>query len=113
MIGLSLLGGAGVSMVAVIAIFLSTVPEGLSSSAGMKKSGRSVGYVIGIWIGIAVISGFASLLGYTLFGHYWPQVIAATTATAAGAILADTWVCVASGRTQRERISGGECGVVV
>jgi ZIP family zinc transporter len=87
-IGLSLLGGTGVSMVAVIAIFLSNVPEGLSSSAGMKKSGRSVGYVFGVWGGIAVVSGIASLLGYTLFGNFSEQVVAATMATAAGAILA-------------------------
>jgi ZIP family zinc transporter len=87
-IGLSLLGGAGVSMVAVIAIFLSNVPEGLSSSAGMKQSGRSAGYVFGVWGGIAVISGFASLLGYTVFGRFSDEVVAATMATAAGAILA-------------------------
>ena len=87
-IGLSLLGGAGVSSVAVIAIFLSNVPEGLSSSAGMKKSGRSALYIFGIWIGIALISGVASLLGYTVFGGFSPQIVAATTAVAAGAILA-------------------------
>jgi ZIP family zinc transporter len=39
-IGISLLGGASVSMVAVVAIFISNIPEGLSSSAGMKKAGR-------------------------------------------------------------------------
>lgn len=87
-IGLSLLGGAGVSMVAVIAIFLSNIPEGLSSSAGMKKAGRSVGYVFGVWGGIAVLSRVAALLGYTLFGHYSQSIVAATMATAAGAILA-------------------------
>ena len=87
-IGLSLLGGAGVSMVAVIAIFLSNIPEGLSSSAGMKKAGRGVGYVFGVWIGIALISGGAALLGYSVFGHFSPQIVAATTAVAAGAILA-------------------------
>jgi ZIP family zinc transporter len=87
-IGLSLLGGTGVSMVAVIAIFLSNVPEGLSSSAGMKKSGRSVGYVFGVWVAIAVASGIASLLGYTVFGHFSQSIVAATMATAAGAILA-------------------------
>lgn len=87
-IGLSLLSGKGASTVAVIAVFLSNIPEGLSSAAGMKKAGRSVGYVMGIWTGIAVISGIAALIGYSVFQHYSNTVIAATTAVAAGAILA-------------------------
>ena len=40
-IGVSLLAGGGVSPVTVAAVFLSNVPEGLSSAAGMKKAGRS------------------------------------------------------------------------
>jgi len=87
-IGLSLLAGGAVSAVAVAAIFLSNIPEGLSSAAGMKQAGRSARYVFGVWIGIAVISGVASLLGYTLFRGASSGVVAATTATAAGAILA-------------------------
>jgi ZIP family zinc transporter len=87
-IGLSMLQGKGVSLVTVIAIFLSNLPEGLSSSVGMKKAGRSAGYVFGVWIGIAVISGVASWAGYMVFGKFSSDVIAATTATAAGAILA-------------------------
>ena len=87
-IGVSLLGGQGVSLVAVIAIFLSNVPEGLSSAAGMKKAGRSGGYVFGLWAGIAAVSGLASLLGYTLFSGVSPEIVAATEAVAAGAILA-------------------------
>src|SRR5512143_545082 len=66
-IGLSMLQGGAVSLVAVIAIFLSNIPEGLSSAAGMKQAGRSAGYIFGIWIGIAVLSGLAALAGYTLF----------------------------------------------
>lgn len=87
-IGLSLLGGKGVSLVAVIAVFLSNIPEGLSSASGMKKAGRSMVYVVGIWTAIALISGVAALIGYTVFRHYSGDVIAATTAVAAGAILA-------------------------
>ncbi len=79
--------GGAVNTVAVAAIFLSNVPEGLSSSAGMRKAGRSPLYVFGIWGGIALISGFAALAGYALFSHFSDDVIAATTATAAGAIL--------------------------
>lgn len=87
-IGLSLLNGGAVSFVAVIAIFLSNVPEGLSSAAGMRKAGRSARYVLSVWVGIALISGLASLVGFALFRHYPPSVIAGTTAVAAGAILA-------------------------
>jgi ZIP family zinc transporter len=56
-IGLSMLKGGVVSTVAVAAIFLSNVPEGLSSAAGMKKAKRSATYVFGIWGGIAVAAG--------------------------------------------------------
>lgn len=87
-IGLSMLAGGTVSMVTVIAIFLSNVPEGLSSAAGMKNAGRPPTYVFGVWGGIAVMSGLASLAGYTLFQGLSQDVIAATIAVAAGAILA-------------------------
>jgi ZIP family zinc transporter len=87
-IGLSMLGGGKVSLVAVSAIFLSNLPEGLSSAAGMKKAGRHPRYIFGIWGGIALMSGAAALAGYTLFAGVSANGIAATTAVAAGAILA-------------------------
>lgn len=87
-IGVGMIGGAAVNLVTVIAIFLSNVPEGLSSSAGMKKAGRSRAYIFGIWGAIALISGLAALVGNVVFRGFSPDVIAATTAVAAGAILA-------------------------
>jgi ZIP family zinc transporter len=87
-IGVSMIKGGAVSTVAVVAIFLSNIPEGLSSSAGMRKAGRSAVYVFAVWIGIALISGAAALAGFGLFSHFSDDIIAATTATAAGAILA-------------------------
>jgi ZIP family zinc transporter len=87
-IGVSMISGGAVSWVAVIAIFLSNIPEGLSSAAGMKRAGRSGLYVFGLWVGIAVISGIAALAGYAIFAGFSKQVIAATEAVAAGAILA-------------------------
>ena len=86
-IGLSMIGGKTVSFVAVIAIFLSNIPEGLSSASGMKKAGRGKIYIFGIWTGIALISGISALAGYSFFSGFSPDVIAATTAIAAGAIL--------------------------
>ncbi len=87
-IGVSLLAGGTVSLVAVAAVFLSNVPEGLSSSAGMRQAGRSRRYVFGVWGGIALASGLASLFGYLAFRGVPPEAIAVTNAVAAGAILA-------------------------
>lgn len=87
-IGVSLLEGKGVSLVAVVAIFLSNLPEGLSSAAGMRRAGRSPLYVFGIWISIALVSGLAAAIGYATFADASPALVAAVTAVAAGAILA-------------------------
>lgn len=87
-IGVSMIEGGVVSWVTVAAVFLSNIPEGLSSAAGMKQAGRKANYIFGIWAGIAILSGFASLIGYAVFSPLSEEIIAATTAIAAGAILA-------------------------
>jgi ZIP family zinc transporter len=87
-IGVSLLEGKGVSHVAVIAIFLSNLPEGLSSAAGMRQAGRSPIYVFGVWGGIAIASGAAACLGNLALAGANPSLVAAVMAVAAGAILA-------------------------
>lgn len=87
-IGASLLSGGPVGVVTVVAVFLSNVPEGLSSAAGMRRAGRTRRYVFLLWAGIALVSGVAALAGYTLLGGAPPTVPAAITALAAGAILA-------------------------
>ena len=87
-IGVSLLDGRGVNAVTVAAVFLSNVPEGLSSAAGMKKAGRSARYVFGVWGGIALASGVAAMIGNVALAGASPELIAGVTALAAGAILA-------------------------
>ncbi|PKW28266.1 ZIP family zinc transporter [Phycicoccus duodecadis] len=101
-LGLSLLGGGGVGVPVLAAIFISNLPEGLSSAAGMKSNGRSIRYVFGVWVGIAVASGLAGLLGVLLLDGAAPETIAVITAVAAGAILAmiaDTMIPEAFERT--------------
>ena len=68
--------------------FISNIPEGISSSVGMKRSGRSAAFIFGIWGTITLISGLAALAGYSVFDGFSHEMRAATTATAAGAILA-------------------------
>lgn len=87
-LGASLVGGGSVSVSVLTAVFVSNVPEGLSSVAGMRNAGRSGRYVFGVWGGIAVASGLAAALGYTLLADAPGAVLAVIMAVAAGAILA-------------------------
>jgi len=102
-LGVGLLAGGSVSLPVLAAVFISNVPEGLSSAAGMKSSGRSARYVFGVWTTIAALSGVAALLGYVTLGDAPPEVIAVITAVAAGAILtmiADTMIPEAFEKTR-------------
>ncbi|MFI5489541.1 ZIP family metal transporter [Micromonospora echinaurantiaca] len=87
-IGASLLGGKTVSLVTVGAVFLSNVPEALSSAAGMRHAGRSRRWVFTLWTLIALATGVSAVAGHILLGDASPAALAAITALAAGGILA-------------------------
>ena len=87
-LGVGMLAGGVVSPAMMAAVFISNVPEGLSGTAGMKKAGRSAGYVFGLWGGIAVLCGAASLIGYVALESAPAGLVAFITAIAAGGILA-------------------------
>jgi hypothetical protein len=78
LVGVTMIGGGALSAVAVAAIFIPNIPEGLSSSAGMKKARRPPTYVVGLWGAIAVVSGLAAILGFEVFNQFSAEVIAAT-----------------------------------
>jgi zinc transporter, ZIP family len=86
-IGISLLGGTGVGIAFVVAVFVSNLPEGLSSSVGMKKAGHSSRFILGMWAIVVAASALSAALGYGLLGGAPDHVVAATQAFAAGAIL--------------------------
>jgi zinc transporter, ZIP family len=87
-IGLTMIGGGVVSTATVVAIFLSNIPEGLSSSAGMRKEGWKPIKVFSLWLIIAIVSSISSLLGFSIFSQLPVEVTAVTLAVAAGGILA-------------------------
>ena len=72
----------------LIGFFLANIPEGLASASGMKKSGRSALYIFGLWGSITVLTGFAGILGYSIFGKFPDAITAFIIAVAAGGILA-------------------------
>lgn len=87
-LGTSVAATGGLSLPIVLAIAISNLPEGLSSSAGMKEAGRSGRYVFGVWGAVVAVSGAAALLGFLLLRGAPAELIAFITTIAAGGILA-------------------------
>jgi zinc transporter, ZIP family len=86
-IGLTIFQGGAVGAAYLVAVFISNLPESISSTTGLVTGGWKKERVLWMWIGIAVISGLASLAGYVLFQHSSPDVVAFVMSFAAGAIL--------------------------
>src|SRR6478609_9043043 len=56
-IGGSLVSGGSVSLAIVAAAFISNIPEGLASTAGLKTTGRSNREIVLLWVKIVIVSG--------------------------------------------------------
>jgi ZIP family zinc transporter len=94
-LGSTLLGGAGIGVPFLAAVFMSNVPEALSAAADLKKEGHQPTWIIGLWAGVALVSGLAAALGYWLLGGMGSGAVPLIQAFAAGAILtmvADTMI---------------------
>jgi zinc transporter, ZIP family len=66
-LGLTLVGGGEVSVAFLAAVFISNLPEGLAASTGLRASGWSPGRIVGLWTGVALVSGLAALAGFGMF----------------------------------------------
>ena len=86
-IGLTISEGGAVGAAFLAAVFISNLPESISSTAGLVSGGWQRSRILWMWIGIAVVSGLASLAGYALFQSSSPGTVAFVLAFAAGAIL--------------------------
>jgi zinc transporter, ZIP family len=86
-IGLTIFEGGAVGAAYLVAVFISNLPESISSTAGLATSGWKKSRILWMWIAIALISGLASLAGYGLFQNSSPGAVAFVLAFAGGAIL--------------------------
>lgn len=86
-IGISLLGGGGVGVAMVAAVFLSNIPESMSATTGLKASGRSTAWILGLWSLVVAASTVAAVAGYALLGGAPEETVAFIQTFAAGAIL--------------------------
>jgi ZIP family zinc transporter len=87
-IGVALIEGEAIGVAFVVAVFLSNLPESLSASRGLRKAGRSAGWIIRLWLLVAVVCALAAMLAFGLLDESRQGLIAFTLAFAAGAILA-------------------------
>jgi len=86
-IGVSFYAGEGLGIATVVAVFLSSLPESLASTTRMRALGRSLAYVIGLWVAVALITGVAALAGYVLLGDLGPEGRAFLQAFTGGAFI--------------------------
>lgn len=88
MIGTSLISGNGVSLLLVIAIFISNIPEGISSTAGLKSDGYTKSRIILLWSSVFLISTLSSVGGYVFMENASEDVMAIIASFAGGGIIA-------------------------
>jgi ZIP family zinc transporter len=86
-IGLTIFEGGAVGAAYLAAVFISNLPESISSTSGLATSGWKKSRILWMWTAIALISGLASLAGYGLFQNSSPDTTAFVLAFAGGAIL--------------------------
>jgi ZIP family zinc transporter len=85
-LGASLLGGGAVSPAFLAAVLLSNVPEGFSATADLLEEGRKPRWILGLWLGVVVVSASAAALAFLLFDSAGPG-IPFVQAFAAGGLL--------------------------
>lgn len=88
MLGASLIERQSVSWLLVVAIFLSNLPEGLSSTSGLANSGFSKLKIFALWFSVLVISSLSSWAGYFFLSDASDSVMAGIAAFAGGGIIA-------------------------
>jgi zinc transporter, ZIP family len=86
-IGITLLEGSGVGVAVLAAVFLSNLPEAVSSSTGMKTAGASSRHVLAEWSVVVVASAAAAAIGFGTLDGASGDAIAVIQAFAAGAVL--------------------------
>jgi len=95
-LGSTLLGGASISLPFFFAVAVSNVPEALTAAVDLRREGHRPGWVIGLWVVVALISGAAAALGFGALGEMgtsvWVPVIQAFAAGAILTMLADTMI---------------------
>lgn len=86
-LGMSLVGGAGVSIALLGGIWVSNFPESLGSTVNLVKAGMAKSKIRLMWLAIAVASAVSAAVGFWVVSNVSGATGAAVEAFAAGALL--------------------------
>ncbi len=86
-IGTTLIGGGEIGVAVLAAVFLSNLPESLSSAGGMRSATRGPLHVLAIWIVVVLVCGAASALGFAVLDGASGDAVGLLQSFAAGAVL--------------------------
>lgn len=86
-LGMSLVGGGGVSFALLAGIWISNFPEALASTVNLSKAGMAKGKIRLMWLAILVVSGVAAALGFAIVNNISSRTGALVEAFAAGSLL--------------------------
>lgn len=86
-LGMSVVGGGGVSIAMLVSIVLSNLPEGMIATDGLAKAGHSRGRILLIWCAIALGSGLVATIGYAVADAAAAGFVAFVLAFAGGAVI--------------------------
>jgi ZIP family zinc transporter len=85
-LGLTVLQG-GISVALLVGVLLSNLPEGMSSSSGLRTAGWPRNRVIWMWLLVIVVSAASAAIGYAALDSTTGHTGAFAQAFAAGALL--------------------------
>jgi zinc transporter, ZIP family len=107
-IGLSVLDPGGVSTAVVVAVFVSNIPESLSSTAELRRN-HSAAWLLTLWGVVAVVCALSAAIGYGALDGADEDLLGFVNAFAAGAIitmLADSMIPEAFEHEKRSLATG-------
>jgi ZIP family zinc transporter len=84
---MTIVAGEGVSVAMIVAVFLSNIPEALTSSSGLIANGWKKRAGLGLWCAVIAVSALAAVVGYAVFAGTGGVTKALILSFAGGAIL--------------------------
>ena len=86
-LGATLIGGAGISPSFLAAVAVSNLPEGMAGTRDLIHEGHQRRWVIGLWLVVITVSGFAAAIGNAFLSDIGSKPLAFAQSIAAGSIL--------------------------